>query len=72
MKRQKIAVLLMGLGLFGCSNKQLYQGVMQNRQHACLQELPQQQEACMKRYETSYEEYERERLRTVSGEQSEP
>lgn len=72
MKIQKVAVILLILGMFGCSNKQLYNGMMHNRQHDCLQQLPQEQEACMRRYETSYEDYERERLKAISGKTEEP
>lgn len=64
MNVQKVAFVVVIAGLAGCTNKQLYQGMMQNRQHACLQELPQDQEACFKRYEMSFEEYQQARQRT--------
>ncbi|TPV56509.1 hypothetical protein FJ444_15070 [Aestuariibacter sp. GS-14] len=61
MNKQRVALVIAIAGLAGCTNKQLYQGMMQNRQHACLQELPQDQEACFKRYEMSFEEYQQTR-----------
>lgn len=55
------AFLTLTLLLIGCSNKQIYTAVQENRRVECSK-LPQSQyEKCMSEYDTPYEEYERER-----------
>lgn len=56
-----IAACCFAIAISGCTSKQLYNAVQQNRIQACSKELPQDQEACKQRYEKSYEDYERDR-----------
>ena len=54
--------------LMGCSNRQIYTAVQENRRLECSK-LPQgQYEKCMSEYDTPYEEYERERQAAISNE----
>jgi hypothetical protein len=60
--------LMISLFLIGCSNKQIYAAVQENRRVECSK-LPQDQyEKCMSEYETPYEEYERERQAVINNE----
>ncbi|MFK8047283.1 MAG: hypothetical protein AB8B81_02495 [Halioglobus sp.] len=57
------ALLLICIPIFlsACSNKQIYDNIQDNQRLECSK-LPQQQyEDCMKDYDTSYEEYQRDR-----------
>ena len=61
-------VLTVSLILIGCSNEQLYTAVQENRRVECGK-LPQVQfEECMSEYDTSYEEYYRERQAAAKSE----
>lgn len=54
-------ILVTAVALLGCSNKQIYNAVQENRRVECGK-LPQNQyEKCVSEYDTSYEEYQRER-----------
>lgn len=60
--------LMIALFLTGCSNKQIYTAVQENRRVECSK-LPQDQyEKCMSEYETPYDEYERERQAVINNE----
>jgi len=65
----KFTVLSMiALILLGCSNKQIYNSVQENRRMECGK-LPQNQyEDCIRDYSTSYEDYERERQASINDE----
>ena len=54
-------MVLVMLNVSACSNRQLYDGAMHNRRHACLKLLPQQQAECLERYQKPYDQYEQER-----------
>jgi hypothetical protein len=61
-------VLVIALALLGCSNKQIYTAVQDNRRVECGK-LPQNQyEQCISEYDTPYEEYERERQAAIDSE----
>lgn len=52
---------IIALLLTGCSNQQLYNAIQENRRMECGK-LPQNQfEECMRDYDTSFQEYERDR-----------
>ena len=58
---QLLAGLLLVVGLAGCTQRQVYDAVQQNRQLEC-QKLPQgQYEKCMEQYSEPYDAYTRER-----------
>jgi hypothetical protein len=58
---QVLAALVLAAAPAGCSQRQVYEAVQQNRQLEC-QKLPQgQYEQCMERYSEPYESYTRER-----------
>jgi PBP1b-binding outer membrane lipoprotein LpoB len=60
--------LMIALFLMGCSNKQIYTAVQENRRVECSK-LPQVQfEKCMSEYDTPYEEYQRERQAVIKNE----
>jgi hypothetical protein len=62
------SLLIIALLLIGCSHKQIYTAVQENRRVECSK-LPQSQyENCMSEYDTSYEEYERERQAAFNSE----
>ena len=65
----KFTVLSMiTLLLIGCSDKQIYNSVQENRRMECGK-LPQNQyEECMRDYSTSYEDYERARQASINDE----
>ena len=61
-------ILVIALALLGCSNKQIYTAVQENRRLECSK-LPQDQyEQCISEYDTPYDEYERERQAVIDGE----
>lgn len=47
--------------LAGCTNQQIYTAIQENRRQECGKLPKGQYEQCMRDYDTSYEEYERER-----------
>lgn len=54
--------------LVGCSNKQIYTAIQENRRQECAK-LPQAQyEKCMSEHDTSYEKYERGQPSTINRE----
>ncbi len=58
---QLLAGLLLVVGPAGCTQRQVYDAVQQNRQLEC-QKLPQgQYEQCMEQYSEPYDNYTRER-----------
>jgi hypothetical protein len=58
---------MIALLLMGCSNKQIYTAVQENRRVECSK-LPQVQfKKCMSEYDTPYEEYERERQAVIKS-----
>jgi hypothetical protein len=59
---------MLSLLLMGCSNQQIYTAVQENRRVECSK-LPQVQfEKCMSEYNTSYDEYERQRQAVIKNE----
>jgi hypothetical protein len=62
------AFFMLSLLLMGCSNQQIYTAVQENRRVECSK-LPQVQfEKCMSEYNTSYDEYERQRQAVIKNE----
>ncbi len=56
-----LAALTLIVALQSCSNQAMYEAIQQNRLQRC-EEIPiPQQQACRDQYQTSYEEYRRER-----------
>ena len=54
--------------LYGCSNKEVYTAIQNNRQLEC-QKLPQvQYDECMSEYGQAYDEYEADRNKIISEE----
>ena len=62
--------LIIAVLMVGCSNSQIYNAIQENRRFECSK-LPQNQyEECLRKYDTSYTEYERERQALRKGEAS--
>jgi len=54
-------VLVLSLCLLGCSNEQVYNAIQENRRLECAK-LPQPQyDKCMRDYDVSYGDYQRQR-----------
>jgi len=49
----------------GCSSKQLYNAVQENRQQACLKSPPGQYDQCMAEHSQSYREYQQQREKAL-------
>lgn len=45
------------ISLYGCSNRQMYEAIQENRQQECNLLPVSQYEDCMKKYEESYDSY---------------
>lgn len=61
-----IAVLIASLQVLGCTNKSMYNAMQENRRQACIkQPTMEQQQACLKEFEESYEEYEKKRQEAI-------
>ncbi|MEQ8312787.1 MAG: hypothetical protein RL839_13335 [Gammaproteobacteria bacterium] len=59
--------LLLLVTLSGCSNRNLYEAIQQNRLQSC-EEIPIPQQAnCREQYQQSYEDYKRERDALLQG-----
>lgn len=62
------SLLAIALVLAGCSNKQLYSTIRENRRAEC-NKLPQSQvEKCMSEHDALYDEYRRERQSVIDSE----
>ncbi len=62
--------LIIAVLMVGCSNSQIYNAIQENRRFDCSK-LPQNQyEVCLRKYDTPYAEYERERQAIRKGEAS--
>jgi len=60
-----IPLLLVLLVLVGCSNKGIYEGVKAGNRNGCFKLPPSQYDQCMASANKSYDEYERERNKTL-------
>ncbi|MCB1690789.1 MAG: hypothetical protein KDI33_19985 [Halioglobus sp.] len=66
---KSIAMIFSALFLVACTHEQVYNAVQQNQQLECSK-LPQvRYEECMKDFEESYKDYERERQEILSTDQ---
>lgn len=66
MNKPILRVMLLLVVVGGCSNKQIYTAIQQNRQQEC-RKLPRvQYEACMREFDQSYEDYARDREDALS------
>lgn len=66
----KPAVLILVLGVAGCSNKGIYDNLRIHQRNKCLEEPPPASVECLQRTNKSFEEYQREReerLKNFSG-----
>ena len=61
MRRMVIGLLFIMLWITGCSNKQIYEGIQQNRQYECEKLVAPQREECLRQHSESYEDYQRSR-----------
>lgn len=69
MTRYLLTLIALISVITGCTNKQVYTAVQQNRQFEC-QKLPQSQyEECMKDYDQSYEDYANDREAILKDQQ---
>lgn len=60
--RMRVLVLpVIAFLLTACSNQQIYNAVQENRRAECGKPPQSQYEECLRDYDTSYDEYERER-----------
>lgn len=57
----KLLIILMLLGVAGCSNRAIYENLRIQQRHDCLKEPPAVYEDCIERTNKSYEQYRRER-----------
>jgi hypothetical protein len=53
--------------LAGCTNQQIYTAIQENRRQECGKLPLGQYEQCMRDYDTSYEEYERQRQAAIDS-----
>ena len=61
------AIVMLLPALVACTHEQVYNNVQHNQQLECSK-LPQVRfEECMKNYDQSYEDYERERQAIIDG-----
>jgi hypothetical protein len=66
---KSVVVLASALLLVSCTHEQVFNAVQQNQQLECSK-LPQvRYEACMKEFDESYKDYERERQEILTGDQ---
>jgi hypothetical protein len=67
MKSLKLVVItIAALQTIGCTSKNLYQAMQENRRQACLkQPTIELQQACIKEFEDSYEDYEKKRQEAI-------
>ena len=64
------AMVLIYVVATACSNRELYTGIQQNREHECYKiPYPEEQESCLARLDMSYDEYERERQEVIDSKQ---
>ena len=61
-----VSALTILLVVAGCTNQQLYENVQYNKRRSCLSLPPLEYDECVKKYEKTYEEYERERNEVLS------
>jgi hypothetical protein len=61
----KLLIIVMLLGVAGCSNKAIYDNAQLNQRNECIKEPPLTYFECVERTNKSYEEYERERKETL-------
>lgn len=60
MTRQ-LAILILILGVSGCSNKAVYDNLQMQHRNDCIKEPPPTYDDCVARSNQSFEDYERER-----------
>ncbi len=60
-----IIIISLSVILFGCSNRQIYEAVQNNRKNECRKLPYPQQEDCIKAHGASYEEYSRKREEAI-------
>jgi hypothetical protein len=68
MKTLKLATIFIAcLSVLGCTSKSLFNAMQENRRQACIkQPTIELQQACIKDFEESYEDYERKRQEAIS------
>lgn len=65
--KARACVFLVLLMLTGCSNRQVYEAIRANRMQQCQALQGAARERCMKPYDKSYDEYQRERRADQAG-----
>lgn len=61
MTINKVLIVLIVLGLTGCSNKAMYDNIQLHQRNECREEPPAAYFECIERTNKSYEDYQRER-----------
>ncbi len=61
----KLLMVLLMLGIAGCSNEAIYDKLHLDARNKCVKEPPPTYFECIERTNKSYEEYERERKEAV-------
>lgn len=56
-----LLIMLLVIGVIGCSNKTVYENIRINQRNECIKEPPPAYDECIERTNKSYEEYQRER-----------
>jgi hypothetical protein len=57
----RVTVLIVALGLVGCTSQSVYEGLKVHRRSECLKAQPARVDECMEAVDKPYEQYRRER-----------